>query len=211
MAEGPKRYTLAPNSPLELLSDISKRLGFSLDGPPSRGAGHDPRFYTLGIPGYGGQFSTVKTGKDPIFTNPWGMTAYLQQGHKDVRRQRTFNSIELLPGQSINLLTGQMSDPAVHQKTAKRATDVAQQRRVKETGRQSDVLYSGRERVATLSDLDNYYWGDVRTNASQGLALTGTQLAQQTGLQARGLRGAQRQLETPKSVPVTTSKRVRLA
>lgn len=137
---------------------------------------------------YGGLVSTsAQTLKENggIVTNPWGVPAEL-----------TNFRLLLAPGQSVNLRTGQLSDPNITPALAKQLNANADFRAVNAAGLSAASAKTLRTQQSTLATVDQYYMGNQNWLTGSGAKLTGIDAVKEVGLQASD-RGGLKQPANP--------------
>ena len=142
----------------------------------------------------GGVYHDSRTMGD-ILTNPWGAMA--QQF--DTFRGRF--GLTLQPGQSVNMRTGQLSDPNIHPQTARRLNEASQRRTAQQVGLGQAAQTSSRGQASVLATMDELYLGSQLADDSSGKELSGLAQARQGGLStssARTLLGQQAPKPEPK-------------
>jgi len=125
------------------------------------------------------------TNKRDVITNPWGVEAFIKQ-----------LGITLAPGQSVNLKSGQLSDPNITPGLAKQLNANADFRAVNAAGLQAATATTARTQQSTLATMDQYYWGNQNSPTVTGTPLTGIDAIKNQGLQASN-RGGLKQPASP--------------
>lgn len=123
--------------------------------------------------------------KQDVITNPWGVEAFIKQ-----------LGITLAPGQSVNLKSGQLSDPNITPALAKQLNANADFRAVNATGLQAATATTARTQQSTLATMDQYYWGNQNWLSDSGTKLTGIDAIKDQGIQASD-RGGLKQPASP--------------
>lgn len=143
--------------------------------------------------GYSGSSSQTVTKANPIVTNPWSVAAHFTDKRSGERysgggkwRNDTGTDIYLKPGQSYNFDTGQYNDPSIHNKTAARLNQQVNEIKANEAGLSQVFQDSARQGKSVLATMDELYWGDVRTSASQGQEISLAQQAASGGINTSG-------------------------
>lgn len=143
---------------------------------------------------YSGYSNYSVSQNSPVVTNPWSIGAYVRSPRKDWEYFRPNPyalqnpRIYLAPGQSYNFATGQYNDPTIHNKTAARLNQQVNEMKANEAGLVQASETSVRGKKSILATVDELYWGDVRTKANQGTALSLQKQAQQGGINTTGTR-----------------------
>lgn len=127
---------------------------------------------------YSGSESPTVSNSSPIVTNPWGTEANLVN-----KRGGGSLNINLAAGQSINLLTGQLSDPDLNQKTANNLNDAIRVRNAGEAGFQQAGLTSARNSPSILSRIDEMYMGNQNSPVQTGSQITNVNLSNENEVQ----------------------------
>ncbi len=137
---------------------------------------------------YSGSSAYTVTKANPIVTNPWSVAAHFTQprGERHDKRKPVLTDIYLAPGQSYNFNTGQYNDPSIHNKTAARLNQQVNEIKANEAGLSQVFQDSARQGKSVLATMDELYWGDVRTSASQGQEISLAQQAASGGINTSG-------------------------
>lgn len=141
---------------------------------------------------YSGAVPYTLSSDNNIVTNPWSVPAHLRNPprHGELNREPSYKlgnvNVYLKPGQSYNFATGQLSDPSIHNKTAARLNAQVNEMKVNEAGLSQVFQESARQGKSVLATVDELYWGDIRTSASQGSELGVMKQAEQAGYNTGG-------------------------
>lgn len=142
-----------------------------------------PRIWAGPAGNYSGSTSSYSLGNGGYLRNPWGVTANVYTTGETQLFGAGVNKIlgTLAPGQSLDLGSGQLSDPNLHAGTAYRLNTNVQQRKVNEAGLQQAGATSARETKSVLASLDELYLGNTETQRTTSYEKSGLTMAKEQG------------------------------